>query len=478
MNNKVVSAVKWSAATSIAAKLVAPLSTMILARILTPEAFGVLVTATMVISFAEIFTDAGFQKYIVQHQFVNDEQLFESTNVAFWSNLSFSLVVWAVIAVFSGQIAHLVGNDGYGLVIAVSCVCIPLTAFSSLQMALFQRWMDFRTLFLVRVVGILVPLVISIPLALVTRSYWSLIIGMIVQNAVNAILLTWRSPWKPCLFYDIHLFREMFSFTMWSMIESITIWLTGYIDVFIVGTVLSTYYMGIYRTSITLVGAITSIFTSATTPVLFSALSRLQDDNEEFRQLFFKFQKVVGLVVIPLGVGIYLFRDLITDIALGDQWGEAAYVIGLWGLANSLMIVLSHYSSEIYRAKGKPKYSVLSQCIAIAITIPTVLISIQYGFQQLCFWRSAARVFMITVNLPLVYILVRITPLQMFRNIFPSLMATLVMVAVYYLLPVHQAIWSSIINVLVCAAVYTIIISLFPKERYLLLNLKTILSKR
>ena len=68
LNSKVVSATKWSGITEIIAKLVAPITTMVLARLLTPDAFGVLVTAQMVISFAEIFTDAGFQKYIVQHE--------------------------------------------------------------------------------------------------------------------------------------------------------------------------------------------------------------------------------------------------------------------------------------------------------------------------------------------------------------------------------------------------------------------------
>lgn len=83
LNNKVISATKWSSITEIAAKLVAPVTTMVLARLLTPDAFGVLVTAQMVISFAEIFTDAGFQKYIVQHEFVDDNDKYKSTAVAF-----------------------------------------------------------------------------------------------------------------------------------------------------------------------------------------------------------------------------------------------------------------------------------------------------------------------------------------------------------------------------------------------------------
>ena len=83
INKKVGQATKWSSITEIIAKLISPITNMILARLLVPEAFGVVATITMVISFAEIFTDAGFQKYIIQHEFLDDEALNNSTNVAF-----------------------------------------------------------------------------------------------------------------------------------------------------------------------------------------------------------------------------------------------------------------------------------------------------------------------------------------------------------------------------------------------------------
>ena len=101
LNKKIVNATKWSGITEIAAKLVAPITTMVLARLLAPDAFGVLVTAQMVISFAEIFTDAGFQKYLIQHEFIDDDDKYKSTAVAFWSNFIFSMIVWLGICLCS-----------------------------------------------------------------------------------------------------------------------------------------------------------------------------------------------------------------------------------------------------------------------------------------------------------------------------------------------------------------------------------------
>lgn len=478
LNSKVLSATKWSSITEIVAKLVTPVSTMVLARLLTPEAFGVLVTAVMIISFAEIFTDAGFQKYLIQREFGSEEEKEESTTVAFWSNLCLSLVIWTVIILFADEIAVLVGNEGHGDVIAVSCVCIPLAAFSSIQMALFKRRFDFKTLFLVRLVGVLIPLVVTIPLAYLTRSYWALIIGMVCLNLSNAVLLTVKSPWKPRWFYKFSRLKEMLSFSIWSMIEAVSIWATSYVDLFIVGTLLSQHHLGLYRTSMTTVGQITSIIISATTPVLFASLSRLQNDDKEFKAMFFKFQKMVGLLVIPLGVGIYLFRDFVTEVLLGAQWLEAAHFLGLWGLTSAVTIVLAHYGSEVYRAKGKPKWSVLVQLSHIAFLVPTVLWSIRYGFDILCEARALVRLQLVLVNLIMMYLLARISPWTMLKNVGAALLGAACMAVVVSLMPPsHARIMQTVAYVIVAGCVYLGIVCLFPKERMLLLNFRKIINR-
>lgn len=304
-----------------------------------------------------------------------------------------------------------------------------------------------------------------------------MIIGMIALNLCNAIVLTWKSTWKPRWFYSVNLFHEMFSFSMWSMVESITIWLTSYLDIFIVGTILSTHYMGIYRTSMTTVGQIMGIITAATTPVLFSALSRLQDDDDEFKRMFFKFQKIVGIIVLPLGIGIFLFRDLITSIILGEQWHEASYMIGWWGLTSAITIVLAHYCSEVYRAKGKPKYSVAAQVIHIGFLVPIVMISINYGFEALSLWRSLARLTLIAINLFLLYRLVKISPLDMIRNVSHIVIASLIMLTAYCLLPIAEGFVMQCLYAILCAFVYLVTIFSFKLEREVLYIIKSLIIK-
>lgn len=465
-SHQVARATKWSGITEIIAKLVTPISSMVLARVLTPEAFGVVATIVMVISFAELFTDAGFQKYLIQHEFRDQDDLEKSTNVAFWTNLMFSLLLWVIISVFANPLAELVGSPGCGMVLVIACVSIPLEAFSSIQLALHRKNLDFKTLFKVRIASLLVPLVFTIPIALYLRSYWALVWGMILQNFLNAILLAYYSKWKPSWFYSYLKLKEMLSFTIWSLVESVSIWLTGYVDVFIVGTLLSQYYLGLYKTSIALVGQITGLVTAATTPVLFSSLSKLQNNEEEFKKLFLTFQKFVSVPIIPLGVLIFCFSDTITQIALGGQWKEAAHFIGLWGLTSSLVIVLSNYSCEIYRAWGKPKLSVLSQWLYLMVMWPTVLISVRYGFDTLCMARSLVRFEGLLVDMTIPFLLIRLSPIQMIKNIMPALICSiLIMIFALTMRNFCHTVVEELLLILPCILIYMMMMLLFPKER-------------
>ena len=109
------------------------------------------------------------------------------------------------------------------------------------------------------------------------------------------------------------------------------------------------------------VNQIMNLITASTTTVLFSALSRAQSNKIEFDKLFFKFQRNVGLLLLPMGIGICIYRRFITKILLGGQWGDATNFIGLWALVNATKVLFSNYCSEAYRAMGRPKISVMVQ---------------------------------------------------------------------------------------------------------------------
>ena len=103
--NTVQKSFGWSAVGEISAKLISPIATIILARILTPSDFGILAICNMVLFFLDIIVDAGFSKYLIQREFKNQKELNQFTNVAFIATLATAIILWIIILIFKEPIA-------------------------------------------------------------------------------------------------------------------------------------------------------------------------------------------------------------------------------------------------------------------------------------------------------------------------------------------------------------------------------------
>lgn len=479
LNEKITTSVKWASITEIAAKLITPFTSMLLARLLTPDEFGVVATVTMVTSFADVFTDAGFQKYLIQKQFKNDKEFYENANVAFWTNLSISLLIWIIIVIFREPIATQVGNPGLGYVIAVASVSLLLTAFSSIQMAIYKKKFDFKTLFLARIVGAFMPVVITVPLAFMGFGYWALIWGTIATNLANAIILTAKSTWKPYLFYSFSILKKMFSFSMWTLLESILLWMTSYIGTFIIGRYLTSYYLGLYKNSISMVTSVMNIVAASTTSVLLSALSAVKSDKKQFDSVFYSFQQKVGLLLIPLGVGVFLFRDLATNILFGAQWSEASLFVGLYSLAQAFTILTGQYISLTFTANERPKLSVLSQILQLIELVALLLVTVNKGFIYIAFARSIARAMFGVINLTIGKKYIGMSPMKIIRNMIPAIIGSLTMVPISIIgRSFGDAFLWQLVLIVLCCISYGLIILIIPQSRNIVLPLIDKIFKR
>lgn len=420
-------ALKWSTFGEILAKIITPVLNMVLARLLTPDAFGVVATVTMIISFADTISDSGFQKYLIQKDFNNDNELNKSANVAFTSNLFLSILLWLLIIFFNEELANLVGNSGLGIIFIISGFSLIITAFSSIYSGILKRKFEYKKLFYARIISAIIPFIVTIPLALLGFSYWSIIIGSTVATLVSTIVMKYVSKIGLKLYFSYDTFKQMLSFSMWSLIESIGTWLTSYIGTFIVGLFLSTYYLGLYKTTITSVNGIFAIITAATTSVIFSTLSRLQNNKLEYDKTYLNFINIISIIIIPLGFGIFVYSDLVTSILLGNQWKEVIPFVGIYGLICSYTLTYGQYCSEYFRGLGKPKYNVLMNFLHLIVLIPVLIVCSKRNFESLYFWRSIIKIEQILVYWLIIWFACKFNPLKIIIKSWKSNVSSLLM---------------------------------------------------
>lgn len=464
--NDVALATRWSAFSEILAKIISPCLNLILVRILTPEAFGIAATVMMIVSFADLFANSGFGKFLIQHEFVNNQEKNDYANTAFFANLVVSCILFVILVSFGERIATLVGSSGYGDAVSITSILLILTPFSSIQTALFRRELLFKKLLIVRIIGTLMPLFITIPLALMGFGYRALLAGYIMKELVTSIVLTVQSPWKPKLQFSLLTFKKMFNFSAWSMMETLGQWIRENLPVAVVSVLLTSVQVGLYKTTMTTVNSICALVYSIIVSVVYPILSRYQDNKNQFDYYLYVYFYIGGMLLVPIGVGVWMFSEIVTNILLGSQWIEIASFLGFYTFCFSMYSAISPISFEAFRAIGKPALSALVYLIQNGLLIGMLLLFSKNGFKAICDITAVSMVLIVPVQLLLLRHSLNIKLGELIKTYIPIICSTLAMLiaGVVYKQFATQLL-SELVAISICIVVYCTVLLTFPNSK-------------
>lgn len=374
---------KWSFISDLSSKLVTPAVFIVLARLLTPEDFGVMASALMVISFSQIFWEAGMGKALIQRQ--TDKAL--SANFAFFVNVFLGVLVASSLYFFSGYIASTIFNDDrVSLVLQVMSIQVILGALSSVHIALLQKDMEFKKLFWVRFTTISLPGFASIPLALNGMGYWSLVVGTLVGQFAQVIILWKISDWRPCFDFNIKVSKDIGIFGAWAATSGILTWFYIWVDSLIVGAYLGSSELGIFRIGSQFPIMIFALVFAPITPVLYSHLSKISQNVNKITTTVLNILKVVTLIAIPISMLIFAYSLEIQIVLFGDQWIGLGFVIGIMALMHGYSWIVG-FNGEVYRSMGKPAYETIVTGSTLVVYIIGYIISIQNSFDSFVWTR-------------------------------------------------------------------------------------------
>jgi len=464
--------IKWSFLGELAVKLIAPITNMILARLLLPEVFGIVATISVVISLSELLADSGFAKAIIQRDFLNPEEFNKSASTAFWTTISMSFVLFIVILIFNEQIAALVGSPGYGTALSIASIQIPIHAISSIHLAILKRNFKFQKIFWVRLVSALIPITISTTLALLNFSYWSLIISSVVSVLIQTILIIILTKWMPKFFFGFSHLKQMFAFSFLTLIEALLVWLNSSLDIFVIVYIFDSSLTGMFRLASTTTHSFLNIVTAVFIPVLFSSLSRLKEDPIRFKEMVAKFQKMIAFCLFPIGAGVFLYRNLATTALFGEGWSQVSIVVGLFALILSFITPINNVASIIYFSKNKPIFSIFSQIIFIFALCIIYLVTyfFKLDFETFVIYRGLASLTLVITSVIFLSVFHDIPVMFVVKNIYKPLIASSIMFVVGFVLErfLTGQVWN-IVSMIFCAILYFSICYLFFKKDIIML---------
>lgn len=420
----VLKATKISVVCEVIAKIIAPLTTIVLARLLSQEVFGIVASLTAITALADMLADAGFNAYIVQHQFQTEAEKKGTLNICFWTNVVIALIFFGIIEIFRNEFSHLVGAEGYGDVLALMALVIPMVSVSSIEMAIMKKDLNFKSLGIIKITAKLIPFVVTIPLAISGFGYWSLVFGTLAGELIGMVLCLKCGKFLPSLSYPIKYLKSIFSFSIWAYFESILEWLIANVAILSLATVYGIVELGIFKVAVNLVTQITSSIYALYSNVYKSAMAKEQYNQDNFRKMFLTFQKYSSLFSLPLGLFVFLYRDLVTNLLLGDKWAEASTLIGYYCLTCTFSISFGNFYSDAIRAKGFPSKLVIIDAIYLVLLLLLLYKAKTIQFALFCIIFSILKIIQPTLQIFIGRKICHISFTEIISNSYPQIISS------------------------------------------------------
>jgi len=358
----------WVAGINVSSRLLQLLKVVVLARLLSPEAFGLLGIALLVLSSLRRFSNLGFGGALIQHQ---EENINAYLNTA-WTVKIVQGILIAAIAFFAAPYLGALFNEprAVPLIQAIGASNL-LLAFQNPAIIYFQKDLNFHKEFGYKLSARLADLGVAVGCALIYRSVWALVAGIAAMNFAQFILSYLILEYRPRIEFEIEYAKEMFGFGKWMFAQAILgFFLVDGDDAF-VGWFFASSALGYYQISYRYSNAPATEFTQIIRRVAFPTFSIVQEDIGKLRSGFFRVVQLSSIVAFPVAAGIFVIAPQFVYIMFGEQWAPIIpllQVLALWGAIRALIDSFR----AVYKAVGNPEYIsylTLIQIICIAIAI-------------------------------------------------------------------------------------------------------------
>ncbi len=374
LKNKTVIGVFWSLLQNIGGKGITFIVTIILARLLTPEIFGLIGMLMIFIRLSEILVQAGFNEALIQKKDTDSEHF----SSIFWINTSVSIIIYIILYLAAPGIAKFYDQPILIKLTRILSLVFIINAFSYVQEARLQKEMRFRTLTIVHFPSIIIGGLVSVIMALNNFGVWSLIALQIVTRLAYTVQIWLYSKWKPSFNFNINKARGLFIYGSKLMLSRIinTIFVNSYIV--IIGKFFPLSLVGYYQNSNKLVRVPATTFTDALNKVTFSAFSSIQHDNKRLRNGYRTVTMQAFFWVCPTFIIIAVLAEPLFGLILGKQWIPSVpffQLLSIYGILYPLNVL----NINILNVKGYPgvylKITIFKNCIRLI----GIFLALPYG---------------------------------------------------------------------------------------------------
>ncbi len=365
----------WVFALRITDRLFKLLGIIILARILSPDDFGVFGIALLVLAIIGSFSQTGYSQALIQKQ-ENTRSYLDTA----WTVGVIRAVLIAVVVFFLARPAVFFFKvPGAENILRVIGISIILQSLGNIAVIYFQKNLEFLKFFKYQFIGTIIEFTVSVTAAYLLKSVWALVLGLLAGNLTRLVMSYVIDPYRPGFKFVKKQARELFSFGKWVLGSGILIFFIIQGDDIFVGSLLGATMLGFYQMAYRISNTPTTETTHVISLVSFPLYAKLQDDLPGLRNAYLKILQLVALVSFPLSGFIIVLAPEFTRIFLGEQWMPAVPAIQILALAGLIRSIITT-TIPLFRAVGKPKIETRWQIVRLAVVIILIYpLTAKYG---------------------------------------------------------------------------------------------------
>ena len=467
----------WRFLERVGAQLVTFVVSIIVARIVGPDAYGIVAIVMVVTNVLSVFVDSGLGTALIQKKDVDNVDY----STVFYFNLISCAVIYLAVYCLAPSIAKFYGNVDLSIYIRVSALSLFIAGFKNIQIAYVSRNLLFNKYFQATMVGTVIAAFVGISMALMGYGVWALIVQNLVNMSIDTLVLYFIVGWKPILSFSFRRLKQLFTYGVKILVAALMDMIFNEARTLVIGKKYSTGDLAYFKKGQQFPNLIAQNINSSIDNVLLSVLSKENEDVERVKQMTKRSIKMSSYVLWPIMVGLAVCSESFICLLLGEEWLPCVPYIRIFCFMYVFYPIIST-NGEVIKSLGRSdiflKLNITNNVIGIVLLMVTMNISvyaIAFGFLV---WTLTSQIINTIPNQKLIHY----SYFEQMKDISPSILLSIFMGIVVFF--IGRLNWNYIIllciQVISGIAIYVIgsYVLKFEEFFYILGLVKNLLSKK
>jgi O-antigen/teichoic acid export membrane protein len=375
VKSRVLRSGMWAGMSEVSLSVLGTVRSVVLARLLTPDIFGVMALAMVVVRAIETFTRPGVAQALIARQ----EGFDKACNTAFTMLVVRGFLLAALLAAVAPWIGDFYESPKLPLMLQVLGGVFILTGFRNINIIARQRELEFRSLTYLAQASAIIGTIATIAIAWWLRSVWALVAGQLISAILGAVLSYVFVPGRPRFEFDREVARDLMRYGRFITGSSMLLYIATEIDTAVIGKVLGHAELGYYAVASTIAQLLTTQLAKVAAGVMMPAYSKLQSDIPALRNAYLRTLGLVMFAVLPASLGLVLVAEPLVRVVYGEKWLLAAVplqLLAVFGLFRSM----AAFTGYLFEGIGQPKVAFTMAGVRLAVLLPLIVpAALYYG---------------------------------------------------------------------------------------------------